>query len=1037
MPARKPSPEQALAIEHQGGVLLSAGAGAGKTFVLVEHVFYLIRKFIGEKNSLELSDLKEKLSTIVLMTFTKKAAGELEIRMQSYLDEIEEGDILYEKIEHVKESLSSLNITTIHGFCYLLIQKGFINEIDSTSEIITDLEYRHKISELVDQWFSENIDNRLEADFIANQDKIKSSFQKIFSSPELRSLWAKTTQSSEYEQSVLEELRALLNLDSLPQFAFLGKESAKVKTLLEYFKNIKINSFERLLEVEDFFKDFGTFPRSDELNDFKNLREFLKKNRENLEVFLDKREEFDQWASMISSIYQFVERRYLQNKGLNFSDLEYYIHKALKSPIVKSLIADEFDYFIIDEFQDTSEVQFQIVDSIVQGNLEKVFCVGDIKQAIYGFRGGEVKLIKKLSETMPKTLSLKDNYRSGKEIVSFNNMTFDLILNSGMGYKGHDLNSVVFEGQHSANSKIKNAEVELNRICLQNTELKSLSQGELERIEASYLEKYLENNSTRKICILYRKLTPVKYLLPLLIRNDHSFSLQMKVDIKSDPLWNVFKLLIEESDDLVEQIKVYFSYLNLDKDGIELAYQHFHRQKNIIGLWQAFLVFVQQLKIHNSNFDNNFSLIESLCKVSKNDSRECLERIDEHEEGSYSIDFRYGPNSDSVTIMTVHSSKGLEYDHVVLGGVSTNGKSMGFDDPVGNFPLSFKWASDHKFYKSPSYLIEELHKKNSEFSEAKRLFYVACTRAVEKLSWFDISLNGQEKSYSPNSWINALRKVYPEINNLKVIEYAEVYQQIQNREDNLLANRPEFHLSPLGVVGSKFNENVSLNLIPELSVTRFSDLAKCPRKFYLSHVLNLSEDLLELIPQWEELNSSKEHRYFEGKQIHSSKERGTSIHAMIERMIKEGGAIYSSPELSFVSTLLNDYRKTYDFISEKAVRFSLFGHIINGTPDLVLVPKKEDSECEIWDFKTGSSEDNDSYWLQLLSYAYCYFKSNRFTQFKLKLIYVDLEKVDEITLDSQEIVIRVLDNWKKTNDYSQANTQHCPQCIYQNLCKEV
>lgn len=79
------NPEQLKAIEHQGGVLLKAGAGSGKTFVLVQHINYLtdiwFEEFKNQKNQNWEDYIKSKFSKLVMMTFTKKAAGEMNIRL--------------------------------------------------------------------------------------------------------------------------------------------------------------------------------------------------------------------------------------------------------------------------------------------------------------------------------------------------------------------------------------------------------------------------------------------------------------------------------------------------------------------------------------------------------------------------------------------------------------------------------------------------------------------------------------------------------------------------------------------------------------------------------------------------------------------------------------------------------------------------------------------------------------------------------------------------------------------------------------------
>src|SRR5574343_166387 len=84
MPA--PNPEQLRAIRHSGGMILNAGAGSGKTFVLVEHLLFLIEGFFEQNKTIAGEELAKKLaklfSKMVFMTFTKKAAGELSGRIR-------------------------------------------------------------------------------------------------------------------------------------------------------------------------------------------------------------------------------------------------------------------------------------------------------------------------------------------------------------------------------------------------------------------------------------------------------------------------------------------------------------------------------------------------------------------------------------------------------------------------------------------------------------------------------------------------------------------------------------------------------------------------------------------------------------------------------------------------------------------------------------------------------------------------------------------------------------------------------------------
>jgi ATP-dependent helicase/nuclease subunit A len=86
---RTPNEEQQKAIYHGGGKLLSAGAGSGKTFVLIEHLIYLLSEVQKKSTSSEWNkQISSELSKIVLMTFTKKAAGEMSVRMMKRIEEI-------------------------------------------------------------------------------------------------------------------------------------------------------------------------------------------------------------------------------------------------------------------------------------------------------------------------------------------------------------------------------------------------------------------------------------------------------------------------------------------------------------------------------------------------------------------------------------------------------------------------------------------------------------------------------------------------------------------------------------------------------------------------------------------------------------------------------------------------------------------------------------------------------------------------------------------------------------------------------------
>ena len=184
-----------ISLRKDGGVILKAGAGSGKTFVLVEHIVYLTQKFIDKKQDKTGEDFSKALSSyfskIVLMTFTKKAAGELETRVRIRVKQLAEND---HRWQQALDQLGHLNISTIHGFCHKLLTQGYITDLSPDIEILTEIEYKSKIETLINDWPKLN---NLSPEFFdlifGNKKVISESFHSVFSSPELRSMWVSSS----------------------------------------------------------------------------------------------------------------------------------------------------------------------------------------------------------------------------------------------------------------------------------------------------------------------------------------------------------------------------------------------------------------------------------------------------------------------------------------------------------------------------------------------------------------------------------------------------------------------------------------------------------------------------------------------------------------------------------------------------------------------------------------------------------------------------------------------------------------------------
>ncbi|MBT3585721.1 MAG: UvrD-helicase domain-containing protein [Halobacteriovoraceae bacterium] len=1111
MSKRLPNPEQKCAIEHTGGRLLSAGAGSGKTFVLVEHIVYLIEKFLAEN---EYPTLEEKemalgsyLSKTVLMTFTKKAAGELSSRLAIRIetaDEFCESDLML-----IKSAVARMSVGTIHGFCFKLLNSGLILGADISGGIVDELTQRKKIENIFKRWLEKRLNENTDDLFIniisANLKSFIDSITAVFASPELRLKW-KNLQQDDFKFVTLEEffeqylsLTGLKKLADHPSLGELDEIKKKPKWIgfIQGFISLQtsspLNSAENIQCYIDFFKQNTRImaPKAENLQHWAEylamvmeLKDFLLSEGDSLVAYQENRDgKFKNWFEGISEVFAIIEEQYKKEPGLTFSDMEYYVYAGLQNPETCKRIQQNFSYFIIDEFQDTSTIQFEILELLSGKNYDKLFCVGDVKQAIYGFRGGELGVFLNCQQEIAENLNLTSNYRSHKNIINFNNELFHYLFPLAKGFSGLEENpvEVVYQTIPSPDVVEGNLEKISVNLALEEGQKSYSKASQIDFLEASQIVDYLKDQSYSKVCILYRKLTPTRYLIPMLLEAGIGFTAQMKVPNEEDPVWAMFSLLVEESISRRENAPVQgstenYSYLEklisgyLDFVGVEYdpgileaSLPQYFNDVTVMGIEVSFKKFLFGMDISNSNFSNNFSVIDTICQLGGGSLEEIWGLMRPLLPKTFSIDFQFGENPERLSIMSAHASKGLEFEQVILGGIHTNGVSKSDPSFFGKWPGSYKWkpeGTQKKGFKSPEMIIEEIYKKRKDFAESKRLFYVACTRAVEKLIWFDLSCDNKPLKYSMDSWIvgmrsweNSIPKSSLEV--LKVIKDQMVTKEVSlsnlSAKPSAFENpKPLFHRDNLGL-NKKLGGTGVLGLGAELSVTRLATLSDCPRKFYLRNICKIEENSLPLNTDRIESRPTEEIQLIDEvmtPQVRSSSaERGTFIHEKVSEMILNDfkipdEVIDKNDRLSFQWLLKSweDHQNEFSFVSEEPVKFSLFGHMISGTPDLFLRPDGSGAgNFEVWDFKTGrrSPSKEESYWFQLKCYAFAAYQLGMVSPsapVHLVLAYLDQKELVSFEFSFEKLKSELHQTWKKLSCLDQVNLDHCPHCPYQNIC---
>ncbi|WP_290733839.1 UvrD-helicase domain-containing protein [Halobacteriovorax sp. JY17] len=1102
---REPNSEQKLAIEHTGGVLLSAGAGSGKTFVLVEHVIYLAKRFINQNENIDLIEFEQKIqsyfSKIVLMTFTKKAAGEIYERLVQRIEvQIESTQDNLESWLIIKNAVDFMTISTIHGFCYKLIGQGLIPGVSSSVGIISESEYREKISKLYERWFENHLEEIPSEEFrkiiSLNSSQITKSMLNIFGSPEIRLMWKdlKFENLEKDSSEIWPKIWELLGVDELwnnpidlipfsefsdkPWFQVIqkiqNKYQGKTQWKLEDFE-FSIEMFDGISRLTGPSKKIITNELEEHFSLIKEFRGFLKKYTEDItQTFTSMNEDIKKWWESTHLIYQYIEKHYRDIPGVTFSDLEYYVSLSLCDEETRKNIAHNYEYFIVDEFQDTSEVQFEMLSQIIDGDFHKLFTVGDMKQAIYGFRGGELGVFKSCMEKSPQTLKLSNNYRSKANIIDFNNYVFDYLFKIGLNFEGIDNHSVPvdyqtfpFEKNSENSGKVVVSNYDIGEFFEEKEKPKS---EDFSLFESKSFLTQIEDifkNTDENVCVLYKNLGPSKYLINELIKNDLSFTAQIKVPLAEDPILAIFKTLVdfllssEEEEDVAKlkfYLSGYFNLLNLSiSETLEEVVKQFVADTLTLGVYNSFLKFSFSAGLLNSNHKNNGQIVKELCEMCGDDLEQIQMKIFGYSDVKYSIDFEYGKDAKRIQIMTAHASKGLEFDNVFIGGIHNNGRTMPEMSFFGKLPWSFKWKKDSRqktAYATPTFIYEGLLYKKKDFAESKRLFYVASTRAQKNLYWTDLSLNGEPLQSAKNSWICGLRK-WQEEDLIKKIDFMEVIKDNQRNIEGLdvefvKLKAPLFHMDSLGVTSAVSNDS-SLGIISELSVTRLASISQCPRKFYLLNVCKFTEeDVVELTGKESVFSGIKASEIIEEEGvISSSASRGTEIHEALSFAIKRNWIAPASfidknikkdiAAFDWTISKLKEKSLDYNFISEEMIKFPFFEQMISGTPDLVLTPKESGNQLEVWDFKTGQREEAKEvpYWFQLKSYAYAYqvlYPEFADKPVKLVLSFADMQENVEVILTHQELKESLHKDWELTSKPDLINQDHCKQCTFGNLC---
>lgn len=424
-----------------GPLLISAGAGSGKTFTLTQRIAYALLN----TSASGVSDVDE----ILAITFTEKAAAEIKARVKSTLRE--------EGLSDQALKIDASWISTIHGMCSRILRAHALEiGIDPGFGVIGEMEAADLIAESINEALGQ------ENEIISND-----AFEKLFSEYPARSTFAGTSSISSMLQTLISEAANLKqgldgitlgpsprNISSilkdmlcayeevLPVLEQAGESKAAVTARQRVDEAIEVLG-KAILEDVDVSADdaaalvdgcyfipctFGNAEVKQAIREYQAIHSMCAN-----ELLLNLARPFlDELMGLAKTVQERYEQKKRDRFVLDNNDL---LIKTLKAfddyPAIAKGYADQFKMVMVDEFQDTSQTQIDIIEYLAGSHFSHLCTVGDSQQSIYRFRGADVNVYEAHKTTMcsPEvgawSIELSQNFRSHRDVLSFVDRIFE------------------------------------------------------------------------------------------------------------------------------------------------------------------------------------------------------------------------------------------------------------------------------------------------------------------------------------------------------------------------------------------------------------------------------------------------------------------------------------------------------------------------------------------------------------------------------------------------------------------------------------
>ena len=971
--------EQQLAIDKEGtNIIVSAGAGSGKTAVLTQRV---IRKL---KNGVDVDRL-------LVLTFTNEAASEMKNR-------IRDGIVKNNLLEQL-DLIESAYITTFDSFALSLVKKyHYLLNITRDIKIIDNSVitiYKYKVlDKIFEEYYGKDDFDKLINDFCQKDDiNVKEFIINISNKLDL------LIDKESYLDNYLDENYSDIYIDKLiNEYILLIKNKINelreiYNELLSYCNDNLTNKLDNWLKVlfdgndYDDYILFKTMPSvkfigldeaglelknefKEKLDDIKELLRFSDKD-EIKQSILDTKVYIKVIIEIVKKLDFFVYEYKDKNQIFEFNDISHMAIRIVKEfPNIRDEIKNYFNEIMVDEYQDTSSIQEEFIKYIENNN---VYMVGDIKQSIYRFRNANPYIFQNKYDNYGKNnggikIDLNKNFRSRNETIFNINEIFNLIMDNDIGnaeyLKEHNMVywNKLYDNEdtgHSNYMDIYNYEMEDDdKYTKEEKELFIISEDIQDKIKNKYQifdkkTSKLRDLKYSDICIItdrnkhlitYKKILEY-HEIPSVIYMDEELTNDTTILVIKN-LINLVVLVNQKVFDnkfryLFTSVARSFIFNYSDNDIYHLLNDKTLYNDKIIAMCREIDINLPLADVINDilNTFNIYYKLTTLNDIEKNIIRinNLIDIGDNLSNLGYDIlDFinyfddtvklgqviKYSGNTvneNAVKIMNIHKSKGLEFSLCYFTGMhnkftikEVSSKNL-ISDKYGIIVPYFKDNELRDTIKKDLYVNDYFIE---EISEKIRLFYVALTRAREKMI-IVTSINQEKEKYMhlvPYEKRIKYRSFLDILNSLKLID-KYVINKSANYSDN-------------------YKKNIIRNISKEVSDIRIID-KNIDISYKRINNEHFSKKQLELLD----------------RDVIKKMEYGTKIHEILEY------ADFYNLDNQYVIKLLKHIDNNYiNVYHEYEFMYEEDNMVYNGVIDLML---EYDNYISIIDYKLKNISDKE------------------------------------------------------------------------------